>query len=145
MAVLDTTIINIALPSAQGTLHVGTASRQSVIIAYSLAFGGLLLLGARLSDIVGRRTPVESASAEREPDSTTSSRLRTPMSLGTKLFGIALAIPLTLVTIMVATLHGSRSNDEVVRSCLGTTKPKLSIIGPVSSTSSPTCATANPP
>jgi EmrB/QacA subfamily drug resistance transporter len=55
MVVLDTTIINIALPSAQRTLHFGTESRQWVITAYSLAFGSLLLLGGRLSDIVGRR------------------------------------------------------------------------------------------
>jgi EmrB/QacA subfamily drug resistance transporter len=55
MVVLDTTIVNIALPSAQGALHFGTESRQWVITAYSLAFGSLLLLGGRLSDIVGRR------------------------------------------------------------------------------------------
>jgi MFS family permease len=55
MVVLDTTIINIALPSAQGTLNFVTESRQWVITAYSLAFGSLLLLGGRLSDIVGRR------------------------------------------------------------------------------------------
>src|SRR5690242_15080605 len=55
MVVLDTTIINIALPSAQRSLHFGTESRQWIITAYSLAFGSLLLLGGRLSDIVGRR------------------------------------------------------------------------------------------
>jgi EmrB/QacA subfamily drug resistance transporter len=55
MVVLDATIINIALPSAQRSLHFGTESRQWVITAYSLAFGSLLLLGGRLSDIVGRR------------------------------------------------------------------------------------------
>jgi EmrB/QacA subfamily drug resistance transporter len=55
MVVLDTTIVNIALPSAQGALHFGTESRQWVITAYSLAFGSLLLLGGRLSDLLGRR------------------------------------------------------------------------------------------
>ncbi|OBA75432.1 Puromycin resistance protein pur8 [Mycobacterium sp. 1554424.7] len=55
MVVLDTTIVNIALPSAQGALHFGTESRQWIITAYSLAFGSLLLLGGRLSDLVGRR------------------------------------------------------------------------------------------
>ncbi|HZC54203.1 MAG TPA: MFS transporter [Mycobacterium sp.] len=55
MVVLDTTIVNIALPSAQGALHFGFESRQWIITAYSLAFGSLLLLGGRLSDIVGRR------------------------------------------------------------------------------------------
>jgi EmrB/QacA subfamily drug resistance transporter len=55
MVVLDTTIVNIALPSAQAALHFGTESRQWIITAYSLSFGSLLLLGGRLSDIVGRR------------------------------------------------------------------------------------------
>ncbi len=55
MVVLDTTIVNIALPSAQTDLGFGTDSRQWIITAYSLAFGSLLLLGGRLSDVVGRR------------------------------------------------------------------------------------------
>ena len=55
MVVLDTTIVNIALPSAQVGLHFGTESRQWIITAYSLAFGSLLLMGGRLSDLVGRR------------------------------------------------------------------------------------------
>lgn len=55
MVVLDITVVNIALPSAQASLHFGTESRQWIITAYSLAFGSLLLLGGRLSDIVGRR------------------------------------------------------------------------------------------
>ena len=55
MVVLDTTIVNIALPRAQTSLHFGTDSRQWIITAYSLAFGSLLLLGGRLSDLVGRR------------------------------------------------------------------------------------------
>lgn len=57
MVVLDITIVNIALPSAQDELGFDVASRQWVITAYSLAFGSLLLLGGRLSDRVGvRRT-----------------------------------------------------------------------------------------
>lgn len=55
MVVLDTTIINIALPSAQSDLGFGTDSRQWIITAYSLAFGSLLLFGGRLSDQIGRR------------------------------------------------------------------------------------------
>src|SRR6267142_1366581 len=56
MVVLDATIVNIALPSAQRALGFSTTDRQWVITAYALAFGGLLLLGGRLSDLVGRRT-----------------------------------------------------------------------------------------
>ena len=55
MEVLDATIVNIALPSAQHDLGFSNADRQWVVTAYSLAFGSLLLLGGRLSDLLGRR------------------------------------------------------------------------------------------
>jgi EmrB/QacA subfamily drug resistance transporter len=55
MVVLDATVVNIALPSAQRALLFSNADRQWVVTAYSLAFGGLLLLGGRLSDLIGRR------------------------------------------------------------------------------------------
>jgi EmrB/QacA subfamily drug resistance transporter len=55
MVILDATIVNIALPSAQRALGFSNVDRQWVVTAYSLAFGGLLLLGGRLSDLVGRR------------------------------------------------------------------------------------------
>lgn len=55
MVVLDATIVNIALPSAQADLGFGDDSRQWVITAYALAFGSLLLLGGRLSDYFGRK------------------------------------------------------------------------------------------
>jgi EmrB/QacA subfamily drug resistance transporter len=58
MVVLDSTIVNIALPSAQRDLGMSDASRQWVITAYSLAFGGLLLLGGRIADLVGRKRTV---------------------------------------------------------------------------------------
>jgi EmrB/QacA subfamily drug resistance transporter len=55
MVVLDATIVTIALPTAQHDLGFSNADRQWVVTAYALAFGGLLLLGGRLSDLVGRR------------------------------------------------------------------------------------------
>ncbi|HET6214877.1 MAG TPA: DHA2 family efflux MFS transporter permease subunit [Micromonosporaceae bacterium] len=55
MVALDATIVNIALPSAQHALGISDASRQWVITAYTLAFGGLLLLGGRISDLAGRK------------------------------------------------------------------------------------------
>ncbi|HEY4267165.1 MAG TPA: MFS transporter [Galbitalea sp.] len=55
MVVLDSTVVNIALPSAQTDLGFSNADRQWVITAYSLAFGSLLLLGGRLSDLIGRK------------------------------------------------------------------------------------------
>jgi EmrB/QacA subfamily drug resistance transporter len=55
MVVLDATIVNIALPSAQRALGFSTADRQWVVTAYALAFGGLLLVGGRLGDLLGRK------------------------------------------------------------------------------------------
>jgi MFS family permease len=55
MVVLDATVVNIALPSAQADLGFSDGSRQWVITAYSLAFASLLLLGGRLSDLIGRK------------------------------------------------------------------------------------------
>ncbi|MGW8374491.1 MFS transporter [Streptomyces sp. ODS28] len=55
MVVLDATIVNIALPSAQSDLGISDGNRQWVVTAYALAFGGLLLFGGRISDLWGRR------------------------------------------------------------------------------------------
>jgi len=55
MVVLDSTVVNIALPSAQADLGFSNGDRQWVVTAYSLAFGSLLLLGGRLSDLMGRK------------------------------------------------------------------------------------------
>ena len=55
MVVLDGTVVTIALPSAQRALHISSANRQWVVTAYTLAFGGLLLLGGRVGDYVGRK------------------------------------------------------------------------------------------
>ena len=55
MVVLDATIVNIALPSAQQDLGFSDESRQWVVTSYALAFGSLLLLGGRLSDLLGRK------------------------------------------------------------------------------------------
>jgi EmrB/QacA subfamily drug resistance transporter len=55
MIVLDVTIMNIALPSAQHDLGFSNDLRQWIVTAYSLAFGSLLLLGGRLSDMLGRK------------------------------------------------------------------------------------------
>ncbi|MFC9998565.1 MFS transporter [Nocardia sp. NPDC127526] len=55
MVVLDVTIVTIALPFAQQDLHISDGDRQWVMTAYTLIFGGLLLLGGRLADYLGRR------------------------------------------------------------------------------------------
>ncbi|WP_438485053.1 MFS transporter [Streptomyces sp. S186] len=55
MTVLDSTIVNIALPAAQHDLGISDADKQWAITAYALAFGGLLLLGGRIADLWGRK------------------------------------------------------------------------------------------
>src|SRR5436190_21824550 len=56
LTALDATIVNIALPSAQEDLGFGDAQRQWMITAYTLTFAGLLLIGGRIADRLGRRT-----------------------------------------------------------------------------------------
>jgi EmrB/QacA subfamily drug resistance transporter len=55
MVVLDATIVNIALPSAQHALQFSDDGRQWIVTAYALAFGSLLLLGGRVGDLLGRK------------------------------------------------------------------------------------------
>jgi EmrB/QacA subfamily drug resistance transporter len=55
MVVLDATIVNVALPHIQNALHFSGANLEWVVNAYALAFGGLLLLGGRSGDLLGRR------------------------------------------------------------------------------------------
>lgn len=55
MVILDSTIVNIALPTAQNDLGFSNDDRQWVVTGYALAFGSLLLLGGRLSDLFGRK------------------------------------------------------------------------------------------
>src|SRR5689334_6304692 len=55
MVILDVAIVNVALPSIQADLGFSEASLQWVISAYAIVFGGTLLLGGRLADLLGRR------------------------------------------------------------------------------------------
>ncbi|KUL23918.1 MFS transporter [Actinoplanes awajinensis] len=56
MVILDASIVNIALPSAQTALNFSTDDRQWIVTAYALAFGALLPLGGRVGDFIGRKT-----------------------------------------------------------------------------------------
>jgi EmrB/QacA subfamily drug resistance transporter len=55
MVVLDATVVNIALPTAQADLAFSDNARQWIVTAYALAFGSLLLLGGRIADVIGRK------------------------------------------------------------------------------------------
>jgi drug resistance transporter, EmrB/QacA subfamily len=55
MTILDVAIVNVAIPSIEKNLHIGESTVQWVITAYAITFGGFLLLGGRMADLLGRR------------------------------------------------------------------------------------------
>ena len=55
MVIVDVAVVNVALPAIKNDLHFSQDSLQWVITAYSIVFGGMLLLGGRLADLLGRR------------------------------------------------------------------------------------------
>src|SRR5437870_12162843 len=55
MTILDVAIVNVAIPSIQKNLHIAESTVQWVITAYAITFGGFLLLGGRMADLLGRR------------------------------------------------------------------------------------------
>src|SRR5438105_2654503 len=55
MVVLDATVVNVALPSIQRNLHMSDGDLQWIVNAYTLVFGGFLLLGGRAGDLIGRK------------------------------------------------------------------------------------------
>src|SRR5213596_3316125 len=55
MTILDVAIVNVAIPSIQKNLHIAESTLQWVVTAYAITFGGFLLLGGRMADLLGRR------------------------------------------------------------------------------------------
>jgi len=55
MTILDVAIVNVAIPSIQKDLHIAESTVQWVVTAYAITFGGFLLLGGRMADLIGRR------------------------------------------------------------------------------------------
>src|SRR6059036_72332 len=55
MTILDVAIVNVAIPSIQIDLHINEQTVQWVITAYAITFGGFLLLGGRMADLLGRK------------------------------------------------------------------------------------------
>ena len=55
MTILDVAIVNVAIPSIQADLHIAESTVQWVVTAYAITFGGFLLLGGRMADLLGRR------------------------------------------------------------------------------------------
>ena len=89
MVVLDATVVNIALPSAQADLGFSDGPRQWIVTGYALAFGSLLLLGGRLADLFGRRRTSSSArSASRAPRRSAARRRASMAARGRVLQGM---------------------------------------------------------
>lgn len=105
MVVLDATVVNIALPAAQQDLGFSDADRSWVVTGYALAFGSLLLLGGRLSDLFGRRNTfiiglVGFAVASAIGGAATSFEMLVAARVGQGVFGALLApAALSLLTV----------------------------------------------
>ena len=86
MVVLDATIVNIALPSAQPHCTSATTDRQWMVTAYALAFGSLLLLGGRLADLIGPQDHVHRSAwpASPPPRRSAGRRAASPMLVGAR-------------------------------------------------------------
>ncbi|WP_194836033.1 MFS transporter [Nocardia sp. XZ_19_369] len=105
MVVLDATVVNIALPAAQRDLGFNDGDRQWVVTGYALAFGSLLLLGGRLSDLFGRRNTfiiglIGFAGASAIGGAATSFEMLVAARVGQGVFGALLApAALSLLTV----------------------------------------------
>ncbi len=110
MVVLDATITNVALPTIQADLKISDADLQWVINSYTLAFGGLLLLGGRASDLIGRRKVFVVGTLLFAAASLANGRAWNPESLiffrGVQGVGAALISPAALSVIMTSFKEG---------------------------------------
>jgi EmrB/QacA subfamily drug resistance transporter len=114
MVVLDLAIVNVALPSIQRDLGVGQSTLQWVVIAYGLLFGGFLLLGGRMSDLLGRRriflTGVGFFSAASLLAGVAESAGLLITARGLQGFGAALVAPAALSIVAVTFPEGQQRN-----------------------------------
>ena len=130
MVILDITVVNVALPSIQTDLGLATGDLQWLLTAYTLTFGGLLLLGGRAADLLGRRTVFlaglavfsgASLVAALAPSAGVLLAARAAQGLGAAMLSPA---ALSLVTTIFAEglsagapwLHGQRSRRAAARS-----------------------------
>ncbi len=116
MVALDATVVNIALPTAQAALRFSDGDRQWVISAYTLAFGGLLLLGGRIAD---------------------STRLGRGRALLLGLVGFALASALSGAASSLGMLLGARALQGAFAALLAPTALSLLAVMSPSRTSAP--------
>ncbi|OEJ25921.1 MFS transporter [Streptomyces agglomeratus] len=116
MLILDVTVVNVALPDMAADLHLGRATLTWVVTAYTLCFGGLMLLGGRLGDAFGaRRTLVAGLSVFTAASLVTGLAETAPVLLGGRIaqgVGAALLSPAALA-LVTTTFHGKERNKAL--------------------------------
>jgi EmrB/QacA subfamily drug resistance transporter len=114
MVVLDIAIVNVALPSLQRDLAVGQSTLQWVVIAYGLLLGGFLLLGGRMTDLLGRRRILLAGMAIFSAASLVAGIAQSSAVLiaarGFQGFGAALVVPAALSIVAVTFSEGQERN-----------------------------------
>ncbi|WP_331763633.1 MFS transporter [Streptomyces anthocyanicus] len=116
MLILDVTVVNVALPDMAADLDLGRESLTWVVTAYTLCFGGLMLLGGRLADALGaRRTLLAGLALFSTASLVTGLAQNAPMLLGGRTgqgVGAALLSPAAL-SIVTTTFHGTERNKAL--------------------------------
>jgi EmrB/QacA subfamily drug resistance transporter len=116
MVVLDVAIVNVALPTIQQDLEISRSTLQWIVTAYSLAFGGFLLLGGRAADLFGRRRVFMIGMAIFTLGSLacalSSSGLALIIFRAVQGFGGAIVSPATLAIISAAFSHGGAERNK---------------------------------
>jgi len=116
MLVLDVTVVNVALPSMAADLHLGRTTLTWVVTAYTLCFGGLMLLGGRLADALGsRRTLLAGLAVFTAASLATGLAESAPVLLGGRIaqgLGAALLSPAAL-SLVTTTFHGEERNKAL--------------------------------
>lgn len=116
MLILDVTVVNVALPDMAAGLDLGRETLTWVVAAYTLFFGGLMLLGGRLADALGaRRTLLAGLAVFTAASLVTGLAANAPMLLGGRIaqgIGAALLSPAAL-SIVTTTFHGAERNKAL--------------------------------
>jgi EmrB/QacA subfamily drug resistance transporter len=133
MVVLDIAIVNVALPSIQGDLDVGQNTLQWVVIAYGLVLGGFLLLGGRMTDLLGRRrillTGLTIFSAASLVAGIAQSSAILIAARGLQGFGAALVTPAALSIVAVTFSEGQERNRALgILGAVGGTSASVGVI-----------------
>jgi EmrB/QacA subfamily drug resistance transporter len=117
MTVVDLTIVNVSLPTIGRTLHISESNLQWIVTAYAIAFGGFLLLGGRVADLLGRRRILMTGLAIFTAASLGAGLARNDGLLialrGLQGFGAAVVLPAALSIVMNMFAEGAERNKAL--------------------------------